>query len=148
MNWNQSNRKRGLFLTGAALGLMGFAGIPAGADDATQPAPAVDADYRLGVDDIISITSPGHEDITQDTTVLPDGFIHVSGLPDPIRAEGLTIREVRAKIFKGLDRLYNNLELSVKIKGRHLAVRHHHRRKIAGTLLVAQENAGLDPDGA
>ena len=71
----------------------------------------------FGIDDIVSITSPGHEDITQDTTVLPDGFIHISGLTRPdLRGRADACKEVKAKIFKGLDRLYNNLELSVKIK--------------------------------
>ena len=110
----QLNRNRSYILPGLALGLSCLGGLAAKAQDA--PTPVVDKEYRLGIDDVISITSPGHEDITQDTSVLPDGFIHVNGLQKPIYADGKTIAEVKAEIFKGLDRLYNNLELTVKIK--------------------------------
>ena len=119
MNWN---RNREMAALGAALGLVCLTGHPAKADDAAKAAdaaksaPIVDKDYRVGIDDIISIMSPGHDDITQDSTVLPDGFIHVNGLQNPVYADGRTIKELRAEIFKGLDRLYNNLELTVKVR--------------------------------
>ncbi len=110
------NRTREFALLGAALGLIGLAARPGAAQDAPKAAPVVDKNYRIGIDDVLSITSPGHEDITQDTTVLPDGFIHINGLTKPIYADGRTIEAVRADIFKGLDRLYNNLQITVKVK--------------------------------
>ena len=100
----------------AALGLACLAGLPAKAQDNPIPAPVVDKNYRIGIDDVLSISSPGHEDVTQDTVVLPDGYIHVNGLQKPIYADGKTIAQVQVELQKGLERLYNNLDITVKVR--------------------------------
>lgn len=110
------NRNRPWSALGATLGLSCLCGGLAKAQDVVTPMPVVDKSYRIGIEDVLSITAPGHEDITQDTVVLPDGYIHINGLQKPIYADGKTIAQIQADIFKGLDRLYNNLEITVKIR--------------------------------
>ena len=112
----RTQRIFGLALLGGAMALGGFAGNPALARQAEKPAPVVDRTYRLGIDDVIQISAPGHEDISQDRVILPDGLIYVNGLEEPIHAEGMTIPELKAEVFKGLDKLYNNLIINVTLK--------------------------------
>lgn len=99
------------------LGLMLGPAATAHAQDDPIPASApVEPNYTVGIDDILIIASPGHEDVNQQVLVLPDGTIRVNGVPEKIKAAGMTLEEVRAEVFKGLDRLYNNLEISVTLK--------------------------------
>jgi len=79
-------------------------------------APLQDADYLVGVDDVLTIVAPGHDELTQQVIVLPDGQISVAGIAEPIKADGKTLRQLKADIFKGLDKLYNNLQLTVGLK--------------------------------
>ncbi len=107
---------------GAVFGLGLFVGMVrnAGADDTAKPAaPAVTPDYVIGVDDVIAITAAGHEDINQIVMVLSDGKIHVNGMDEDIKAEGLTLAQLKDKVYKGLDRLYNNLVLTISLKESH-----------------------------
>jgi polysaccharide biosynthesis/export protein len=90
--------------------------VPAATAQEKAAAPAIEKDYLVGVDDILIITSPGHEEVSQTVLVLPDGTIRVSGVPDKINVAGQTLDQVREAVFKKLDRLYNNLELSVTLK--------------------------------
>lgn len=80
---------------------------------------AVGNDYTIGVDDVITVKSVGQSEIDDSVTVLSDGTIHITGITDDIKAEGLTLAQLKVLIHKGLDRLYNNLELSVAIKESH-----------------------------
>jgi protein involved in polysaccharide export with SLBB domain len=99
------------------LGLAMLAGPISTATAQEKPAgAATEQDYIVGVDDVLIITSPGHDAISQNALVLSDGTIRVNGVPDKIKAAGLTLEQIRAEVFKGLDRLYNNLELSVTLK--------------------------------
>ncbi|MCS6777995.1 MAG: SLBB domain-containing protein [Chloroherpetonaceae bacterium] len=97
-----------------ALGVV--CGIPAPAQEDVPAVVTTDSDYVVGVDDVLVITAPGHDEINQTVLVLPDGTIRVSGIPEKIRAAGLTLDQVRASVYKGLERLYNNLEISVALK--------------------------------
>ncbi len=86
-------------------------------------APAVPADsspeYVVGIDDVIGIFVIGHEELTQAVPVLSDGKIHVAGIEGDIKADGLTLAKLKDEIRKGLDRLYNNLELSITLRESH-----------------------------
>jgi polysaccharide export outer membrane protein len=110
-----------------ALGLvLGFClwgrGVQAQAQKAENvPAPAseVTADYTIGVDDVLQISAVGQDEVTQTVTVLPDGTIHVNGINEDIKAEGMSVAQLKDRLYKGLSRLYNNLELSVAVKETH-----------------------------
>lgn len=86
-------------------------------DNPVPVVAAVEPDYTIGIDDVIFISSPSHTmEVNQEVLVLPDGTIRVNGVPEKIKAAGRTLEEVRTDVFKGLDRYYNNLEVSVSLK--------------------------------
>ena len=123
-NWLNRNLKIGTVL-GSFLGFSLMFGSPmlVRADapkpqEAPKPVPPVEVeeDYTLGVDDVLSLTAPGHEDLTQLCTVQSDGKVYVGGVKDPIKAAGKTIPQLRKDISDGLARLYNNVDLSLSIK--------------------------------
>ena len=67
-----------------------------------SPSPAADlppvpADYVIGAEDVLNITSRFHEDLSGDWVVRPDGKVALPLLKDVVAA-GLTIEEFRAKI--------------------------------------------------
>lgn len=78
--------------------------------------PAEGNEYIVGVDDILTIISPGHDELTQQVIVQPDGRIAVAGIAEALFAEGKTLKQLKAEIFTGLDKLYNNLQLTVGLK--------------------------------
>lgn len=97
----------------AALGTAGLA-AQAGAPAANRPAappplvvpaapaqaadlPQVPADYVIGAEDVLSVTSRFHQDLSGDFVVRPDGKVALPLLKDVVAA-GLTIEEFRAKI--------------------------------------------------
>ena len=85
--------------------------------EVTKPAaPAAEREYVIGVDDVLSISAVGQDEVTQTVTVLADGTIRVRGIEESIKAEGMTLAQLTDRLFKGLDRLYANLQLSVSIK--------------------------------
>jgi polysaccharide export outer membrane protein len=59
--------------------------------------PQVPADYVIGAEDVLNITSRFHEDLSGDFVVRPDGKLALPLLKDVVAA-GLTIEEFRAKI--------------------------------------------------
>ena len=95
-----------------------FSGIAAANGDDPKPAPtqAVDKEYIIGVDDILSISAVGIDEVMQTLTVLTDGSINITGIKDKIIAEGLTVAQLKEKVYSGLIKLYNNLNLTVSIK--------------------------------
>ncbi len=73
-------------------------------------------EYVIGVDDVLTIVSPGHDELTQLAIVQPDGRITVAGIDGSIKAEGKTLAQIKRDIFTGLDKLYNNIQLTVGFK--------------------------------
>jgi polysaccharide export outer membrane protein len=70
--------------------------VPAGPSQAAD-LPPVPADYVIGAEDVLNITSRFHEDLSGDWVVRPDGKVALPLLKDVVAA-GLTIEEFRAKI--------------------------------------------------
>lgn len=98
--------------------LLGFS-LPARAHANPMQASATtddSADYVIGVDDMLNIVVIGHDELTQTVQVLNDGKINVNGIQDSIKAEGLTVSELQKRVYKGLERLYNNLEVTLSVK--------------------------------
>jgi protein involved in polysaccharide export with SLBB domain len=91
------------------------------ANPAAQPAPApvTDPDYLIGVGDVINMFAIGHDDLSQTLMVLSDGKLSVAGVNGQIKAAGMTIQQLQMELQKRLDRLYNNLEVTVEIKESH-----------------------------
>ena len=59
--------------------------------------PPVPADYVIGAEDILAVTSRFYDDLSGDYVVRPDGKVALPLLKDVVAA-GLTIEEFRAKI--------------------------------------------------
>ena len=70
--------------------------VPAAPSQAAD-VPPVPADYVIGAEDVLNITSRFHEDLSGDWVVRPDGKVALPLLKDVVAA-GLTIEEFRAKI--------------------------------------------------
>lgn len=99
-----------------ALGLAGLAAtaVPASPQAATaSPAPA--SSYRLRPEDVIDVTVLGLSQLDKTATILPDGTITYPRL-GTIRAAGMTPQELKEYLYKGLDRFYTNLDITVTVK--------------------------------
>ena len=99
--------------------LVGGSVHPVFAEDAKpkiQAQEPADAEYVVGVDDVLTIVSPGHEELTQLAVVQPDGRITVAGVDGTLKVEGKTLSQIKREIAAGLDKLYNNLQLTVGLK--------------------------------
>jgi len=98
-----------------ALGVV-LPGVLRAADEETLPAATVTPqDYRLRSDDVIDVTVLGQAELNKTLTILPDGTIHYPYL-GKVKAAGLTVDQLRARILTGLEDLYNNLEVTVSVK--------------------------------
>lgn len=124
--FNRSARSRlPLLALGLALALGLFCGTgPARADEKpgetpTAAAPAATPDYIIGVDDVLQISAVGQEEINQVVTVLSDGTIRVNGIDEDIKAEGMSVAQLRDILYKGLDKLYREPKISVSVKESH-----------------------------
>ena len=85
---------------------------------APQTVPAATApatSYRLRPEDVIDITVLGLPQLDKTVTILPDGTITYPRL-GTIPAAGMTPQELKDHLYKGLDRFYNNLDITVTVK--------------------------------
>jgi polysaccharide biosynthesis/export protein len=76
---------------------------------------AQDDDYRIGPEDVISISIWENEHLNSEVTVRPDGKISFP-LLDDVKVEGLTAIEVKKIITKGLTHYMSKPEVTVTIK--------------------------------
>jgi polysaccharide export outer membrane protein len=85
--------------------------------DSATPALASHASgaYRLRPEDVIDITVLGLPQLDKTATILPDGTITYPRL-GTIAAAGMTPQELKELLYKGLDRFYNNLDVTVTVK--------------------------------
>ncbi len=93
---------------------LAFAQTPAVAASAltlSAPAPA----YVLSPDDQISITVLGHTEFNADVTLLPDGTFNYP-LLGKVRAAGLTVDGLTAKLVTGLSAQLNQPDVTVTLK--------------------------------
>jgi protein involved in polysaccharide export with SLBB domain len=81
-------------------------------------APAARSGYQLRPEDVVEITVLGLPQLDKTVTILPDGTITYPRL-DTIKAEGMTLQELKEYLYKGLDRFYNNLDITVTVKSLH-----------------------------
>jgi len=78
------------------------------------PAATVDADYKIGAQDVLRIDVWKEPDITRTIPVRPDGKISLPLLSD-IQAAGLTSHELGTSITKGLEKYINNPQVTVTV---------------------------------
>jgi len=99
-----------------ALGLASLAAtavpaFPQTSKEASAPASS----YRLRPEDVIDVTVLGLQQLDKTVTILPDGTITYPRL-GTIKAAGMTPQELQDYLYKGLDRFYNNLDITVTVK--------------------------------
>jgi len=120
-SWPALCLRAALATAAAALGAAGLA-AQAGPPAANRPAPPpplvvpaagqapdlspVPADYVIGAEDVLNVTSRFHADLSGDFVVRPDGKVALPLLKDVVAA-GLTIEEFRAKITAAITPFLN-----------------------------------------
>ncbi|HKF25975.1 MAG TPA: polysaccharide biosynthesis/export family protein, partial [Candidatus Acidoferrum sp.] len=62
-----------------------------------QPAPGR---YTLKASDVLGLTFRYTPDYNHDTSVQPDGFVQLKGLPNAVHIQGLTMAEAQREIVK------------------------------------------------
>jgi polysaccharide export outer membrane protein len=82
----------------------------------TEPAatPSVDADYRIGPQDVVRIDVWKEPDISRTIPVRPDGKISVPLLND-VQASGLTAMQLAVSLRDGLSKYLNNPQVTVTV---------------------------------
>lgn len=80
----------------------------------TTPAPAVDADYKIGAQDVVRIDVWKEPDISRTIPVRPDGKISLPLLND-VQAAGLTAMQLAGSIRSGLTRYLTNPQVTVTV---------------------------------
>jgi len=109
-----------LFLLAAALFCLPFAGAqeaPVQKPD-TSPKPAspaaVDAEYKIGPQDVVRIDVWKEPDISRTIPVRPDGKISLPLLND-VQAAGLTAMQLASSLHDGLSKYLNNPQVTVTV---------------------------------
>jgi polysaccharide export outer membrane protein len=101
--------------------LGGCATLPPLPPPAPRPAPLVpapseaDTDYTIGPEDVLKITVYGHEDLSAETFVSPDGAFSYPLLGE-VRAAGLTARQLEKRLTTGLAEYLVKPQVSVTIR--------------------------------
>ncbi len=103
--------KLALVLCGGAL-----AGVtPSWAAPLPSTAPALGAQYQLGVGDTLQITVSNHPDVGGEVVVRPDGKITVPGVGE-VMAQGKTALALAKEIERRLGRTLNNASVQVTVR--------------------------------
>lgn len=88
--------------------------VPTPPPAAAATAPALETDYRIGPEDVLSIVVLGHPDYTRVVPVRPDGRISLPAVND-VMAAGLTPQDLRMRLTESFSKFINaeGLEVSV-----------------------------------
>lgn len=113
--------QRWLLLSCCLYGILGWAAVAGGRENPPdKPAgqTARPADYRLGPNDLLAISVYDFADLSRELRVSEEGFISLPLLPAPVRASGLTRRELEQAIAAALQAngLVNRPQVTVFIK--------------------------------
>jgi len=82
---------------------------------AAPPAGAVSADYRIGVDDVLSISVWDNKDLDHVVFVRPDGKISLP-LVGEVQAGGLTLAELTARLTQAYSKTVKNAQVTVDVR--------------------------------
>ncbi len=97
--------------------------LPAAAP-APAPVPAPSGDYRIGIDDLLTVSVWHQPDLSRTVPVLPDGTISLP-LVGAVPAAGKTASEVEAELHASLTQYLRDPELTVmvaQIRSRHVNI--------------------------
>ena len=84
---------------------------------APPPPPAPDANYIIGVDDVLTVKVYKEDNFSGDIVVRPDGKITPPGVGNDILAAGLTVEQLKDKIIEQLKAKYfDSPDVSLAVK--------------------------------
>jgi polysaccharide export outer membrane protein len=85
---------------------------------ATAAPNATDGDYRIGVDDVLSISIWESKDLDEVVTVRPDGKISLQLVGD-VRAEGRSVAELRSELQERYQTMIEDARVAVNVREIH-----------------------------
>jgi len=98
------------------LALSLLVGVSAVADEARKaPTPKTSPDYVLGPGDAMDITVTSHPGYDRSVTIQPDGKMFYPGVGE-VKAEGLTVPQLRQKLLTGLEQTLNHPDLTISLR--------------------------------
>src|SRR5215468_8297798 len=99
-----------------ALGVIAFAQQPNPAAPAARAQTAPGERYVLKASDVLGLTFRYTPDYNHDTSVQPDGFVQLKGLPDAVHLQGLTMLEAQREIVKAYSAVLKDPDITVTLK--------------------------------
>ena len=99
-----------------AFGLVAFAQEPSPVpQQTTQPQPTPGR-YTLKASDVLGLTFRYTPDYNHDTSVQPDGFAQLKGLPNAVHIQGLSLQEAHREIVKAYSAILKDPDITVTLK--------------------------------
>jgi polysaccharide biosynthesis/export protein len=104
-----------------AIGVVAFAqeanpSPQAAPPQAPQQQTAPGQRYTVKASDVLGLTFRYTPDYNHDTSVQPDGFVQLKGLPNAVRIQGLTILEAQREIVKAYSTILKDPDITVTLK--------------------------------
>jgi polysaccharide export outer membrane protein len=81
-----------------------------------QPQNAPGQRYTVKANDVLGLTFRYTPDYNHDTSVQPDGFVQLKGLPNAVRIQGLTMQEAQREIVKAYSTILKDPDITVTLK--------------------------------
>jgi len=72
--------------------------------------------YTVKASDVLGLTFRYTPDYNHDTSVQPDGFVQLKGLPNAVHIQGLTMQEAQREIVKAYSTILNDPDITVTLK--------------------------------
>jgi polysaccharide biosynthesis/export protein len=100
-----------------ALGAVAFAQQPDSvAPPAAPPQTAPAQRYVLKASDVLGLTFRYTPDYNHDTSIQPDGFAQLKGLPNAVHIQGLTVQDAQREIVKAYSTILKDPDITVTLK--------------------------------
>lgn len=118
--------RRNIFITVVELLLFAFGAVafaqqaepvpPGAPPQATPPEAARGQRYVLKASDVLGLTFRYTPDYNHDTSVQPDGFAQLKGLPNSVHIQGLTMQEAQREIVRAYSTILKDPDITVTLK--------------------------------
>jgi len=99
-----------------AFGVVAFAQQPTSVAPAAPAQTAAGQRYLLRASDVLGLTFRFTPDYNHDTSVQPDGFVQLKGLPDAVHVQGLTVQDAQREIIKAYSSVLKDPDITVTLK--------------------------------
>jgi polysaccharide export outer membrane protein len=89
---------------------------PVAPPQGTQPQNAPGQRYTVKASDVLGLTFRYTPDYNHDTSVQPDGFVQLKGLPNALHIQGMTMQEAQREIVKAYSTILKDPDITVTLK--------------------------------